>query len=102
MCISKEKQFNPVSKKCLLCLKEKLALLKVLEDPKNLNKKSDLMGHCPHRDKTLLAQINLIGLKPPNNFGWTKRGTETDDNQIKESLIAQDNMVDQSFEDLQS
>ena len=100
--ISKEKQFNPVSKKCLLCLKEKLAIMKVLEDPKNLNKKSDLMGYCPHRDKTLLSHINLMGFKPPDNFGWTQRRTEPDDNQIEEPLVAQNNVVDLSLEVLES
>ena len=60
------------------------------------------MGHCPHRDKTLLAHINLMGFKPPDNFVWSQRGTETDDNQIEEHLVAQNNVVDLSLEVLES
>ena len=72
--ISKQKEYNPETKKCYLCLKEKLEIMKVIENPNNINKKSELMGYCLHRYKSLLSNINLNGFVPNNDFEWFYTG----------------------------
>ena len=58
------KAYNPTLKKCNLCLNEKLA---IIDDPdKNvLNKRSEVISQCRHRDKFKL--VNLTSRKSPND-----------------------------------
>ena len=84
--ISKPKEYNRISKKCLLCLKEKLELTKVLNNPDNFNKKSELMGHCRHRSKYLLSSINTLGFKPNLDMGWFgDRGRQPENEVLEEN-----------------
>ena len=46
--------YDPISKKCLLCMKEKVAILEH-EGPNLLNKRSEIIGTCRHRRKHMLA-----------------------------------------------
>ena len=39
---------------CKLCLSEKFYIIKSLNDPNLLNKKSELVNTCPHQSKLLL------------------------------------------------
>ena len=50
------KSYNPTSKCCSLCLTEKL---EILDDPdKNLlNKRSEIISQCPHKNKYRLKTI---------------------------------------------
>ena len=63
--ISKAKEYNPKTKKCFLCTKEKLEIINSLHVPKKFICRSELMKHCLHRDKHLLSSLNLQGFKPP-------------------------------------
>ena len=58
------KAYNPTLKNCNLCLNEKLA---IIDDPdKNLlNKKSEVISQCCHRNKFKL--VNLTSRKTPND-----------------------------------
>ena len=57
------KPYSPEAGKCMLCIKEKLEIAKALEDPQNVNKKSELMGHCLHKDRFLLANVDMRGFR---------------------------------------
>ena len=48
--------YNPVSKGCMLCLNEKLA---ILENECNnlLNRRSEIISKCRHKNKYMLANI---------------------------------------------
>ena len=48
--------------------------MKVIENPNNINKKSELMGYCLHRYKSLLSNINTNGFIPTNDFEWFDTG----------------------------
>ena len=50
------KSYNPVSKRCNLCLTEKL---EILDDPdrKLLNKRSDIISQCCHNNKYRLKRL---------------------------------------------
>ena len=61
--VCKQSEYNPLAKKCSLCIREKLHIMKALQDPNNLNHKKELMGHCLHRGKSLLSNINIIDYK---------------------------------------
>ena len=45
---------------CKLCLSEKLYIIKSLNDPKFLNKKSELVNTCRHQSKLLLKSFEKI------------------------------------------
>ena len=72
--VCKQSEYNPLAKKCSLCIREKLHIMKALEDPNNLNHKKELMGHCLHRVKSLLSNINLIGYKHSKDLSWFDTG----------------------------
>ena len=42
---------------CLLCLTEKLKIIDVFDDPRLLNKKSELVNTCRHQNKLLLKSF---------------------------------------------
>ena len=47
----------------MLCIQEKLEIASALEDPQNVNKTSELMEHCLHRDRILLANVDMRGFR---------------------------------------
>ena len=50
--------YNPVTKRCTLCLKEKLAILEH-DGPGQLNKRSEVIGTCRHRQKHMLSEYDV-------------------------------------------
>ena len=48
--------YNPVSKKCILCLKEKYFIMYHPESS-TLNKRSEVFNTCRHRKKSLLSKV---------------------------------------------
>ena len=50
--------FNPVKKKCLLCLKEKYYIMYKPEGS-TLNKRSEIFNTCRHRTQSLLAKAKV-------------------------------------------
>ena len=48
--------YNPVTKKCRLCLREKFFIM-YRKDDSSLNKRSEVFNTCRHRNKTLLSVI---------------------------------------------
>ena len=56
--VSKEKEYTRESKKCNLCTREKLEILKNSLKDDSLNKRSEIMNKCRHRNKFLLSKIN--------------------------------------------
>ena len=50
--------YNPATKKCMLCIGEKMEILE--RDPKNLlNKRSELISTCPHKKKFKLSKYEV-------------------------------------------
>ena len=54
--IDRAPRFNPVTKKCRLCLKEKYYIIFQPEGAK-LNERSELFSTCRHRTRDLLSKI---------------------------------------------
>ena len=54
--IDRAPRFNPITKKCRLCLKEKYYII-FQPDGAQLNERSELFSTCRHRRKDLLANI---------------------------------------------
>ena len=54
------KSYNPVSQRCLLCLTEKLLIMKASQDEPDtyLNDRSEMLCKCRHRNKFLLSNYN--------------------------------------------
>ena len=50
--------YNPITKRCILCLKEKLAILKH-DGPDQLNKRSEIIGACRHKQKHMLSEYDV-------------------------------------------
>ena len=50
-------KYKPGSKKCDLCLSEKLEILRCSSDINVLNRRTELMAKCPHRRKFLLENV---------------------------------------------
>ncbi len=50
--------YNPITKRCTLCLKEKLAILEN-EGPDQLNRRSEIIGTCRHKKKHMLAEYDV-------------------------------------------
>ena len=48
--------YNPISKKCLLCLKEKF-FIKYQPTRSTLNKRNEVFNTCRHRTKSLLSKV---------------------------------------------
>ena len=48
--------YNPVSKKCLLCLKEKFYIM-YRRDSSTLNKRNEVFNTCRHRLQSLLTKV---------------------------------------------
>ena len=61
--VRRAKPYSPEAGKCMLCIQEKLEIARALEDPQNVNKKSELMGHCLHKPKFLLANVDMRGFR---------------------------------------
>lgn len=55
--LKKARSYNPQSKKCLLCLTEKLAIAEHKEGDL-LNKRSEIVAKCRHLNKYCLSQID--------------------------------------------
>ena len=55
--LKKARTYNPQSKKCLLCLTEKLAIAEQKEG-ELLNKRSEIVAKCRHLNKYCLSQID--------------------------------------------
>ena len=55
--VIKAEPYTPEVGKCRLCLGEKLELVRVLGKPGNLNRRTEMMGHCRHRGRFLLANV---------------------------------------------
>ena len=51
------KSYNQISKRCLLCLNEKLAIA-LHKDDNMLNKRSEIISKCRHRNKYMLASYD--------------------------------------------
>ena len=51
------KSYNQNSKRCLLCLNEKLAIA-LHKDDNMLNKRSEIISKCKHRNKYMLASYD--------------------------------------------
>ena len=50
--------YNPATKKCMLCIGEKMEILE--RDPKNLlNKRSELISTCRHRNKYKINKYDV-------------------------------------------
>ena len=49
--------YTPKVGRCALCRAEKLELVRVLGTPGCLNKRGELMGHCRHRWKHMMACV---------------------------------------------
>ena len=54
--IDRGKPFNPVTKRCNLCIKEKFHII-FQPDGASLNRRSELFSACRHRKKRLLSNI---------------------------------------------
>ena len=52
-----QKSYNQSSKRCLLCLNEKLAIA-LHKDDNMLNKRSEIISKCKHRNKYMLASYD--------------------------------------------
>ena len=68
--LKKEKAYSKELKKCFLCTAEKIEIMKRINDPHNVNKRSELMAKCLHRERHLLSPVNIIGLKPAYAVNW--------------------------------
>ena len=56
--LKQHRAYDPVSRRCVLCLKEKLAILE--HDGANLlNKRSEIIGTCRHRRKYMLSSYDV-------------------------------------------
>ena len=54
--LDRGKSYNPVTKKCLLCLKEKFYIMYSKENS-SLNKRSEVFNTCRHRTQSLLSKV---------------------------------------------
>ena len=61
--VRKEKEYTRESKRCNLCTREKLEILKTSLEPGSLNKRSELVNKCRHRAKFLLSAVQLRGFR---------------------------------------
>ena len=61
--IEKAPTFNPVTKKCRLCLKEKYHILYNNNNNSTLNRRQEIFNTCRHRKQRLLANFNTWGQK---------------------------------------
>mgnify|MGYP004361308217 CR=1 FL=1 len=50
--------YSNISKRCLLCLQEKMAIITFPEEDKLLNKRSELISKCRHENKFLLRNYD--------------------------------------------
>ena len=64
--LSKAQVYNSTSKRCNLCLKEKLFIIRHPE-LSSLNKRNELVSSCRHRYKALLRHNQHLQTQTPNN-----------------------------------
>ena len=50
--------YNPITKRCILCLQEKIGILEN-DGPNQLNKRSEIVGTCRHRHKHMLSAYDV-------------------------------------------
>ena len=50
--------YNPITKRCILCLQEKIGILEH-DGPNQLNKRSEVVGTCRHRLKHMLSAYDI-------------------------------------------
>ena len=86
--ISKEREYNRESKRCNLCIREKLEILKHSLEPGSLNIRSELLNKCRHRNKFLLANVDTRGLKR-SNPGHNKQAQYN----IPQGMVSQENEI---------
>ena len=58
--------YNNISKRCLLCLNEKLCIIEHDDQENLLNKRSELVNKCPHMNKFLLKNYGKSESIPPD------------------------------------
>ena len=56
--VSLNPSYNPAAKRCLLCLNEKIEILEYDGD-NILNKRSELVSKCRHRNKFMISQYDI-------------------------------------------
>ena len=52
--------YSNISKRCLPCLHEKLAIINIKDQDNLLNKRSELMNKCGHEHKFLLSNYKVM------------------------------------------
>ena len=55
--VARATPYKPGSGRCNLCLAEKTTISLHLNDRRSLNKRSEMLGKCPHRRKWLLSMV---------------------------------------------
>ena len=55
--VARATPYRPGGGRCNLCLAEKTTISLHLEDRRSLNKRSEMLGKCPHRRKWLLSMV---------------------------------------------
>ena len=55
--VARATPYRPGSGRCNLCLAEKTTISLHLGDRRSLNKRSEMLGKCPHRRKWLLSMV---------------------------------------------
>ena len=58
--------YNKTSKKCLFCLREKLAIITYPSKNTLLNKKSEILSKCRHEKKNTFFHTSTHSQNPPN------------------------------------
>ena len=56
--------YNNISRRCLLCLQEKLCIIEHEKQEHLLNKKSELVTKCRHANKFLLKNYKASSIPP--------------------------------------
>ena len=64
--IDRGREFNPTTRKCLLCMKEKYHIIHN-SDGSSLNARSELFSTCRHRTRNLLSNLQW---KSISNLKW--------------------------------
>ena len=100
--LKKQSAYSKELKKCFLCIAEKLEIMKRVNDPNNLNERSELMAKCLHRDKFLLSHVNLNGYSPKYAANWKENNQSLNVAELIRPLEGQDTAEGGSTESDQS
>ena len=93
--LAKAKEYSAESKKCYLCCKEKIEIMRNINDPENLNSRSELMGKCRHRNKFLLSHVNLKNFVPKETNLNRDSPTEENEDMNNENHLQRNQQADQ-------